>query len=253
MSGQQVWIRAGDICPRLDNASAPCAADEAGQLAEGQVRLTITTSGTEVKWSVDTPCVASRFRAMYCLDASCGPFVLRFHALGWFEEIFETVADTVARMEAILARGDRYFASRAFVKESEFSDSHMPQVLRESLERQNPPDDYCVDCAFDEVSSNYIVDRIGSKSAIGRVWGTFTSSFPCQAKSRYGDAVSAAYKKVLDDGQPRYDQVLAAMRLPDNQVHWVPYHRVIFPSLRRQGLPAVTIVSEIAKVEISVI
>ena len=43
------------------------------------------------------------------------------------------------------------------------------------------------------------------------------------------------------------------MRLPDNQVHWVPYHRVIFPSLRRQGLPAVTIVSEIAKVEISVI
>ena len=39
----------------------------------------------------------------------------------------------------------------------------------------------------------------------------------------------------------------------DNQIHWVPHHRLIFPSSRGQGQAAVSVVSEIAKVEFSVI
>lgn len=253
MSSWQRWIKAGTIVTpdnKLDTDDANTALQ---RMAEGQVRLTTSHGGTEIKWSVDTPCYSSLYRTMESLAEADPPFVLRFYAMGWFEEIFISSDDAIRRMQTIMTRGDRYFTSRAFVRAGDTADLNMPAVLRESLERQAAPDEYCVECAFDESSNHYVVDRIGPKSAIGRLWGTYTSSFPCQSRSRYGDAVSAAYNKVLEEGRPHYDQVLAAMRLPDNQIHWVPYHRLIFPSSRRQGQAAVSVVSEIAKVEFSVI
>ncbi len=253
MSGRQIWIKAGLA---VASGSHPETCDtnaELARLADGQVRLTASSSGTEVKWEADAPCFSSLYNIMDRLPDTDPPYVLRFNAMGWFEEICLTAKDAIRRIETIMTRGDRYFTSRAFVREGDPTDVNMPPVLRESLERQTAADEYSVECAFDENSHNYIVDRIGPKSAIGRLWGTYTSSFPCQPRSRYGDAVSAAYNKVLEEGQPRYDQVLAAMRLPDNQVHWVPYHRLIFPSSRKPGLAAVRIVSEIAKVEFTVI
>jgi hypothetical protein len=253
MSGRQTWFESGIVVAKGSRPDVDVASADWRRITQGQVRLTMSSSGTEVKWAVDTPCYTSLFHIMDSLEEYTAPFVLRFHAVGWFEEVYASAEDAVRRMELIISRGDRYFKSRAFVKDGNLTDVTMPAILRESLERLAAPEEYCVECAFDENSHNYIVDRIGPKSAIGRLWGTYTSSFPCLARSRYGDAVSAAYNKVLEEGQPHYDQVLAAMRLPDNQIHWVPYHRLIFPSFRKHGLPAVSVVSEIAKVEFSVI
>lgn len=253
MSGWQVWIKFGVTVTKTSRPDKGDVSADQLRWTEGQVRLTTSPSGTEIKWAVDTPCFSSLYSIMDCLVDTDPPYILRFHAMGWFEEIFVTAEDAIRRIETIMVRGDRYFTSRAFVRVVDPKESNMPPVLRESLERRTAPDEYCVECAYDESSHNYVVDRIGPKSAIGRLWGTYTSSFPCQPRSKYGDAVSAAYKNVLQEGRPHYDQVLAAMRLPDNQVHWVPYHRLIFPGSRRRGMDTVSVVSEIAKVEFSVI
>lgn len=222
-------------------------------MERGDVRLVTGELGTEIKWKVQTPCFASLLRAVHFLREARPPFILRFHAFGWFEEVHRHSWDAAQRIEEILARGDRHFVSRAFVHEADPRLAPLSPLMRHAIESGEAEDEYVVEAARDEVTQSFVVDKVGPKSAIGRVWGTITSSFPCQPTSKYGNAVSEAYEQVLKTGEPHYDQVLAALRLPDNQVHWVPYHRVILPKCRKDRMPAVAIVSEIAKVEIKVL
>lgn len=253
MHGQISWIRGGvlDTSPP-SRAPAPRDAEERC-MESGDVRLATGELGTEIKWKVQSPCFSSLLRAMHFLQDARPPFILRFHAFGWFEEVYRDSWTAIRRIEEILARGDRHFVSRAFVREADPQLAPLSPLMRHALETHEARDEYVVEAARDEVTHNFVVDKVGPKSAIGRLWGTVTSSFPCQPTSKYGDAVSEAYDRVLKTGEPHYDQVLAALRLPDNQVHWVPYHRVILPKLREDGMPAVAIVSEIARVEIKVL
>lgn len=246
------WIEHGVLSPSQEVGDEPIDRLHARRFEQGSVRVVSGTLGTEIKWMIGSPCTASLLRAVLQIAVAPPPYVLRFHLIGWFEEIYALAADAVARLEEILARGDRYFPTRAFLREGNARAEAVPDVIRESLARRTAPEEFMVECTVDETSKSYVVDRVGPKSAIGRVWGTLTSSYPCQPTSRYGDAVSAAYTEVLRTGTPQYDQVLAALRMPDNQIHWVPYHRVIFPKLRA-GDAAVSVLSQIAKVDIKVI
>lgn len=253
MRGQISWIRAGvlDASPPSGERALPGA--EERSMEAGDVRLVSGELGTEIKWKVQTRCFSSLLRAVHVLKDARPPFILRFHAFGWFEEVYRDSRAAIQRVEEILARGDRHFVSRAFVHDADPDSAPLSPVMRQALESHEAQDDYVVEAARDEVTHNFVVDKVGAKSAIGRVWGTITSSFPCQPTSKYGNAVSEAYERVLRSGEPHYDQVLAALRLPDNQVHWVPYHRVILPKHREDGMPAVAILSEIARVEIKVL
>ncbi len=253
MRGQISWIRAGvlDRAPKKEDTPSPTLEEKC--FDSGDVRIVTGELGTEIKWKVQTPCFSSLLRAVHFLQDAKPPFILRFHAFGWFEEVYRETWTAIKRIEEILARGDRHFFSRAFVQEADPHSMCLSPVLRHALEKNEAEDDYVVEVALDEVTHQYVVDKVGSKSAIGRVWGTITSSFPCQPTSKYGDAVSEAYDRVLKTGKPHYDQVLAALRLPDNQVHWVPYHRVVLPRYREDGTPAVAIVSEFVPVEIKVL
>jgi hypothetical protein len=85
------------------------------------------------------------------------------------------------------------------------------------------------------------------------VWGTFTSSPPCQSAGSYGNSVNATYEDVLRSDKPRYDHVLAALRLPDNALHWVLHHRVVLPRLESNGVRRVRVISQIARVDIRVL
>lgn len=252
MHGQISWIRAG-MLDRADPAEIASPGLEERCLDSGDVRIVTGELGTEIKWKVQTPCISSLLRAVHFLQEAKPPFVLRFHAFGWFEEVHREAWTAIQRIEEILARGDRQFFSRAFVQEADPKTARLSQVMRQALEDQVADEDYAVEATLDETTHSFVVQKVGPKSAIGRVWGTITSSFPCQPTSKYGDAVSEAYERVLRTGKPHYDQVLAALRLPDNQVHWIPYHRVVLPKLHDHAGPGVTIVSEIAPVEIKVL
>jgi hypothetical protein len=253
MRGQISWIRAGmlDRAVPVELASSPALEERC--LDSGDVRIVTGDIGTEIKWKVQTPCISSLLRVVHFLQEAKPPFILRFHAFGWFEEVYREAWTTIQRIEEILARGDRHFFSRAFVKDADPHAARLSPVMQQALETHVADEDYAVEVVLDETTHSFIVEKVGSKSAIGRVWGTITSSFPCQPTSKYGDAVSEAYELVLKTRKPHYDQVLAALRLPDNQVHWVPYHRVVLPKLRNLGAPAVAVVSEIARVEIKVL
>jgi hypothetical protein len=253
MLGQRLWVQQGKIVPLKGAQIHYSHEEEERMLQSGSVRLTTGELGTEVKWHVTSPCVASLFTAMQWVAGVRAPFILRFFAVGWFEEVYREPAAAVARMEQVLARGDRHFTGRVFIQQATLESALLPDVLKAALEGQPVPPDYAVDCTYDENSHAFRVDRVGAKSAIGRVWGTFTTSHPCQSEGSYGDPVNATYDDVLRTGKPRYDHVLAALRLPDNALHWVPYHRVVFPKRTGRNEHSVEVISQIARVDIQVL
>jgi hypothetical protein len=252
MRGQRSWVQWGILEP-LQSFNAYTPQQEEELLQAGGVRLTTGDLGTEVKWVVNSPCVTSLFRAIQWLGSARAPYILRFFAVGWFEEVYREPAAAIRRIEQVLARGDRHFTGRVFIKEAGQDSNQIPDVMKDALLGQSVSPEYSIDCKLDSDSNMFRVERVGPKSAIGRVWGTFTSSHPCQAAGSYGDPVNETYIEVLRTNTPRYDHVLAALRLPDNALHWVPYHRVVFPRRNDKGEVGVAVVSQIAKVDIQVL
>ena len=252
MRGQRYWVHHGKFEPLLGNVLHNADAED-GYYNQGSIRLTTGDLGTEIKWIVNSPCVTSLFKAMQWLPSVKPPFILRFFAVGWFEEVYREPAAAIRRMEQVLARGDRHFTGRVFTKEENGDSKLLPDVLKDVLSSHKISEEYSVDCTYDENSHLFKVERVGTKSAIGRVWGTYTSSHPCQSAGSYGDPVNATYEDVLKRNRPRYDHVLAALRLPDNALHWVPYHRIIFPRRNAKGEAGVAVVSQIARVDIQVL
>jgi hypothetical protein len=126
-------------------------------------------------------------------------------------------------------------------------------LLNDCLLSNVPPEEYAVECSYDDASQQFVVDRVGAKSPISKFYGTYLSSFPCQTVGSYNDTVSEAYKHVINTGKPRSDHVLAAFRLPDNQVHWVPYQRLILPKRGLPGSHSVAVISEISRISFNVI
>ncbi len=253
MRGQRYWVvstRFEAVDQTIDTSPAE---SDAWLHREGRVRLTTGSLGTEVKWDVQSPCHSALFTTMDLIQNMQPPFVLRFCAMGWFEAVCDDAGKAIQRIEDVIAHGDRHFAARIFVRQVSPQVAKMPDVIKFSLESQTAPDDYTVDCFLDHFTSRFVVRRVGPKSAIGRVWGTFTSSQPCQPAGGYGDTVSAAYAEVVETGQPRYDQVVALLRMPDGAHQWVPYHRVVLPSQNTTGPPSVAVVSQIAAVNFRVL
>jgi hypothetical protein len=122
-----------------------------------------------------------------------------------------------------------------------------------TLDENMAPPDFSVDCVLDEAAGRFRVERIGPKSAIARLWGLSPVSFPCINGGSYDFAVSQAYQKVLKTGSPHYDHVLAAMVRPDGEPVWVPYQRLVMLNSNRPGKRKVTVVSELAPVNITLV
>lgn len=253
MQGRRYWIESGIISSVLNDLAPLSAADERKKFESGHVRLTTGDRGTEIKWHVQTPCLASIFAAMDWLSDANLPLILRFYASGWFEEFHQSHHAAIRRLEDIVARGDRHFTSKTLVKQFEINEKPLPTLLTQCINKPNTALDYAVECAFEDNTEQFTVKRIGPKSVISRVWGPFPSSFPCQSTGQYGQTVSQAYREVLTSGKPRYDHVLASMRMPDNVLFWVPYHRLVMPKLGRVDSSSVLVISELSKVDIQLI
>ena len=219
----------------------------------GAVRVVTGGLGTEVKWALFSPCFTSLFQVSEWLLDLPGPFMLRYFLSGWFEESLETAREARRRILEIVARGDIHLLQRVFVRELEPSSGLMPELLRDVWMDGNANPDYSVDCVFEESSGRFRVNRIGPKSTIARLWGLTPVSYPCTNGGAYDRTVGAAYGEVLRQGRPRYDHVYAAMRTLDETTMWIPYQRVIMPKHLSGRGRAVTIVTEIAKVDIQIV
>ncbi len=54
-------------------------------------------------------------------------------------------------------------------------------------------------------------------------------------------------------GQPHYDHVIAAMTTPNGSVVWFPYQRVVLPHYLPDGRKGVSVVSQVARVDIRLV
>jgi hypothetical protein len=251
MHAQRYWIEDGNM-RLVPPGSAETAADDRQHFDRGHVRITAGSSGTEIKWNVMSPCIASLFVAKEWLRSCNTPCVLRFYASGWFEEFHEDSARACLRIEDTIMRGDRHVSSKIFIQEVKPNSNNLTPLLAESLNNPEAVKDFAVECVLEENTGEFLVETVGPRSAVAKIYGTFLHSYACQSASSYSQTVSEAYSEVVASGRPRYDHVLAAMRMPNNEVFWVPYRRMVLP---RHDIvkPGVRVISEITPVDIQLI
>lgn len=253
MDGQRYWIVAGR---RLESSTTFAVSEEietARFNQDGAVRVTTTDTGTEIKWSVFSPCFASLFNVIKMLPSAKLPIILRFYLSGWFEAIYQTADEAVNRIEQVISKSELHLTRRAFVKEIDPNGKTLPPILQHVWKEHVVSADTSIDFVFEEKSQKYHVERIGSKSTIAKFYGMSPVSYPYVNGGSYDDIVYEAYTHVLRSGRPRYDHVLAAMRMPDNVIRWVPYQRIVIPKQNDEKALSVSVVTEIANVDIMLI
>lgn len=253
MTAEVFWIEHGRRGAGRPGNLGECLDDNHLLHRAGCVRVVTGELGTEIRWSVFSPCFASLYFAAETLLDLPGPYILRYFLVGWFEETYDEASTAQARIHEIIARGDIHLMQRVFVREFDPSGHAMPSLLQDTWMDGAATPDYSVDCVYEESSGRFRVARIGPKSTIARLWGLEPVSYPCINGGSYDRTVSAAYNDVLKSGRPRYDHVYAAMKTPDESVMWIPYQRVIMPKHLAAGRRAVSIVTEIAKVDIHIV
>jgi hypothetical protein len=254
MQGQRFWIVDGKRLPlaaSLDDLSRD--AERSRFEREGGVRVTTGPLGTEIKWCAFSPCFASLWHLLGWLPEGQGPYVLRYYLCGWFEERFEREGDAANRIEEVIAKSELRITKKAFIKEVDPEAIELPPLMRSTWSADYVSPDVSIDCIFDERIKKYRVTRVGEKSTIAKFWGVIPATYPFVNGGSYDDIVCEPYKHVLNAGKPRYDHVLAAMRMPNNAVHWLTYQRIIFPRQTETNIPTVTVVTELAPVDIQII
>ncbi len=253
MSGQRYWIVEGRRLPDSPEESVLDDIETERFSNDGAVRVTTGSSGTEIKWSVFSPCFASLFYTIQWLPAAELPIVLRFYLSGWFEETCYTAEQAVNRIEQVIAKSELHLTKRTYVEEFNPKNMNMPAILQRAWQEHSVSPEISIDCVYEEQSRKFRVDRIGSETSIAKFYGMSPVSYACKSGNSYDEIVSEAYIQVLRTGKPRYDHVLAAFRMPDNSVNWVPYQRLVMPRHSSGEIQIVTVVAEISKVEICVI
>jgi hypothetical protein len=251
MALRPIWIVNGK--PQAEALQASPVHEWDMMNRSGAVRLLSGPEGTELRWIVAAPNVMSLFAADAMLDYLDGPFMLRFFSAGWFEERFSTAEQVRSRISALVMHGDRHLASRVFVDAPDPKSVRIPEFLKEVLEERAAPREQAVECRYEPEVDGFVVSHIGARSAIGRIWGTDPSSFPCLATGAFGQSASLSYSRAVRERVPVYEQVIAALRFPDQTVHWVPYHRVILPVEGRRNSETVDVVCEYADVDFRVL
>jgi hypothetical protein len=252
MQGQRFWIVDGKRLPfSAALADLPHDAERSRFEHEGGVRVTTGPLGTEIKWSAFSPCFASLFHVLGWLPQAQAPYILRYYLAGWFEEKFDRPGDAANRIEEVIAKSELRITKKAFVKDADPDAHQLPPMLLSSWRAKDIDPEISIDCTFDQRIKKFRVTRVGPLSTIARFWGVIPATYPFVNGGSYDDIVYAQYDEALKTGQRRYDHVLAAMRMPNNSVHWLTYQRIVVP----QDDPArkVTVITELAPVDIQVI
>jgi hypothetical protein len=253
MQGQRFWLAGGTKLPDsfIEHVLDDVEAERFNH--EGAVRVTTGLLGTEIKWSVFSPCFASLYYILEWLPSARMPIVLRFYLSGWFEEKCTSVDQATKRIEQVLSKSELHLTKRTFVEEFDPKGRMLPPMLQKTWHDHKVYPENSIDFIYDERSHNFRVDRVGPQSTIARLFGVSPVSYPYVRGGSYDDIVYEGYTHVLRSGKPRYDHVLAAMRMPDNVVRWLPYQRLIVPSQSDAAVPRVSVITEIADVDIRLI
>ena len=254
MEQLEFWISKGRLVPKPEMESAPFKSELELLDRLGLLKVVVSEAGATIKWHSFGSNWASLYFAKEWIGTFHGPYTLRFYLSGWFTETYAEAALARMRIDELIAKSDLHLSSRVYVQPFEPAGRPLPAPLRQVLETGAALEENSIDCSVDEDSGRVKVERIGSNSAIAKLWGMSPVSTPCLSGTSYDKAVSVAYREVLKTGRPHYDHIYAAMAGPDGEISWIPYQRIVTLGPRRRGKPPlVTVVSEITPVEIAVV
>ena len=255
MESQEFWIAKGELVPPPYEECSSAGIQHERLHRRGHARVKVSAAGTEISWAVFAPNWASLYFAIEWLATTPGPYILRYFLSGWFEESFHELTEACNRIDQIIAKSDLHLTSRVYVKEADPGkiSGAFPKLLEVAWNDGKADPANAIECIFDDRIDRFRVDRIGANSAVARLWGHTSSAFPLVSGGSYDQTVSEAYLNVLKTGRPRYDHVYAVMTAPDNSPVWIPYQRVILPNSNKFGPPSVSVISEMAPVEIRII
>ena len=215
------------------------------------VHASVVAGAVTLRWYARGKNWASLFLASDWMQSFPGPFTLNYYILGWFSETYANVVDARDRLFDLIAKSDVHLSSTIYVREADKGREDIPSLLKIALRDKDADEAHSIDCVYDSESGRYRVNRVGPESSIGKHYGLSPISYPCLTGHSYDHVVSQIYPVVTRSGEPHYDHVYAAFRMPDGDVNWVPYQRVVLPLSANRGKKGVRIVTEMTKVDIS--
>jgi hypothetical protein len=254
MDQMELWISNGGVVPKPELPDASSLPERIFLDRNNLVKLTSDEAGTKLKWHAFGPNWASLFFAKEWISTFPGPYTLNYYMSGWFSETLQEPADVRDRIDHIIFKSDLHLSSRVYIQSFDPNTRSLPDILRLTLEEGKAPVESSVDCSFDMKTGRVKVERIGTDSALAKLWGVLPVTTPCLSGTSYDKIVSRAYGHVLRSGRPHYDHVYAAMMGADGEVAWIPYQRIVMPLPKARGRSRmVSVVCEVTPVEISVV
>ena len=251
---QSLWIDQGRIAGELPLFDGEAASEDIAIHRKGLVKLTFSKdTGTTVSWAVFSPNWSSLYFVMECLHLYPAPYHLQYYLAGWFNETIADAWSARERIHALVGKSDVHLLRRTYLKQADPDPRIMPPLLQDAWGDRAVKPDHSIDCVHDDHDDRFKVMRIGPGSPIARLWGIFPVSYPCLTGNPYDQIVSEVYPEVVTTGEPHYGHVCAAMALPNRQVRWVSYQRVVLPHRFPDGRKGVTVISELTPVDIQVV
>ena len=244
----QVWIDNG-IPIDLDTSKGT-GKETSRLLGENRmVLLGISESGTIVRWHLERASWASLFFIMDYLKSCPPPYQFDFFKEGWIVERYSALNEAVNRLETLISKSDVKIQETTYVKDMEPTAERIPELLRQAMSDASMLENFRVDCAYDDQTDWFHVEKIGEKSSMARWFGLDTGSYASRSGHEYDHKVSKAYLKVLENWRPHYDHVYALVNnTPDGNSFWLPYQRVVVPHKfgdRRYGVSVITKVGDV--------
>ncbi len=247
------WVLNGELTHVLPETADMPSSEMEILARKGAIKIVESKNGVEIRWVLFSANWASMYYLIETLHLFSGPYKFHYFLSGWFTETIESFAEAKDRIQQLLAKSDVHVSQHTFVKKIDPAATRVPHILRDTLDDMIALPEFSVDCVFDDDTNQFLVRRIGSNSTLAKIYGMSPVSSPCLTGNTYDQIVSAAYTQVIEDQEPYYDHVIAAMVFPDRSVSWLPYQRVILPHSFPDGRKGVSVVTEHAAVDIKVI
>lgn len=254
MFGTAYWIVNG----RVDAdpfASTGLDSPERLMQTAGGVFVAASRTGTTIRWAMFASNWASLYYAAEILATLPPPYTFEFFLSGWFTQTIDDPSQAQARLQELVVKSDVHVRQKTYVKAlaPDYA-PYIPDIIGDTLADGRASPDLSVDCVFDSQSGRFLVERIGKNSTVAKWYGTTSpSSFPCQTGNSYDNIVSQAYRNVMDSGQTEYGHVLAVFPSPMQAPKWLGYQRVILPHAFPDGRNGVSVVTQVAQVDINLV
>ncbi len=150
--------------PAIGSARNPCACDAPDFHLldrQGFVKITSTSGGTQIEWSVFAPNWASLYFAMEWLHTFPGPYTLRYYLSGWFDEKYNDVNAARNRIDIIIGKSDIHLTRHTFVTEVDPYRANIPDILKTALNEGEVNPNFGVDCVLDEIPASSMSSASG--------------------------------------------------------------------------------------------